>query len=79
MQRVAKGKCVDISERGLRVVVEENVPLRSYVQFWVERIGVHGSGSVRYVTRKGFRYVLGLEFSGNLRWAPQDDGAVKRA
>lgn len=68
LQRVAKGKCVDISERGLGILVEENVPLRSYVQFRVEKIGFTGSGSVRYVTRKGLRYVLGLEFAGTLHW-----------
>ncbi|MCP5113177.1 MAG: hypothetical protein GY953_20290 [bacterium] len=66
--RESRGRCVDISERGLGVVLDDPLPIRSYVQFRVVKLGFRGSGSVRFVGRKGLKYQIGLEFSGGLRW-----------
>ena len=70
MLRVDQGRCIDISERGLGVTLADAIPLRSYVQFRIDEINFEGSGSVRYVGRKGLKQYVGLEFSGSLRWPP---------
>jgi hypothetical protein len=35
-------------------------------------LGVHGRASVRSCTRKGTKYVVGLEFSAGLKWKPPE-------
>ena len=72
--RETRGRCVDISKRGLGFLADDPLPIRSYVSFRVEKIGFAGSGSVRYVGHKGLKYHIGLEFAGGLHWNdPQGD------
>jgi len=66
--RFSRGRCVDISERGLGVLLDVEVPLRSYVNFRIEELGFAGTGSVRSVRYKGLQYLVGLEFAGTLLW-----------
>lgn len=68
VQRVVKGRCVDISARGIGILLDESVPLRSYLQFRVEGLYFAGSGSVRSVSRRGMKFLVGIEFAGTLRW-----------
>lgn len=68
VQRVVKGRCADISEHGIGILLNENVPLRSYLQFRIDELRFSGSGSVRSVSRKGVKYLIGVEFAGTLRW-----------
>ena len=67
VQRFSRGRCVDISERDLGLLLDDEVPLQSYVNFRVEELQFTGSASVRSVQRKGIRYFVGLEFAGTLR------------
>lgn len=69
---MAYGRCFDISATGLGLEMEETVPVRGYVNFEVIPLGFKGSASVRFVRRKGLRNVVGLDFSGGLRWNPGD-------
>lgn len=66
------GSTVDISESGIRLEVREPIEQRTYVTLQCSALGVHGSASVRSCTRQGTKFVLGLEFSGGLRWKPQE-------
>jgi len=59
-----KGKGVDISERGLGVLVNEVIPERTYVNFRVKDIDFTGIGSVRSVKRKGLQLLMGIEYTG---------------
>jgi hypothetical protein len=59
----AVGKCIDISEAGLRVEVRESIPVRTRVAFRIEAINESGSGSVRHATRRNMKVVLGLALS----------------
>jgi hypothetical protein len=59
----AQGKCIDISEGGLKIETPCPIPLRSYVSWRAERVGLAGSASVRHVVRYGAKYHVGLEFS----------------
>ena len=67
VHRLSKGKCVNISERGLRVLVSDEIPVRSYVSFRVKSLRFSGGGSVRNARRQGLRFEIGIEFSGALR------------
>ena len=58
-----QGKCVDISESGLRIETPCPIPLRTYVSLRADRIGLAGSASVRHVVRCGAKYTVGLELS----------------
>jgi hypothetical protein len=59
----ALGKCLDISENGLRVELQESIPVRTRVAFRIERIDESGSGSVRHATRRNMKVVLGISLS----------------
>jgi PilZ domain len=61
--RYAQGKCVDLSEGGLRVEVSHPVPVRTNVSLRADRIKLAGSAWVKHSTRHGARYILGLELS----------------
>jgi len=73
----AVGKCIDISENGLRVEVRESIPLRTRVAFRIEGINESGSGSVRHTTRRNMKVVLGVALSHPL--AKQILESLKRA
>ena len=60
------GKCVDISEGGLRIEVPVAIPAGTRLMLNAERIKVSGSASVKAVTRHGGRFILGLELSQKL-------------
>lgn len=66
------GITVDISESGIRLEVREPIEQRSYVTMQCAALGIHGSASVRSCTRRGTKFLLGLEFSGGLRWKPRE-------
>src|SRR5258708_2433830 len=59
----AIGKCIEVSESGLRIEVSANIPARTILQMNAERIKFSGSATVRHVERRGAKYILGLELS----------------
>ncbi len=61
------GKCVDVSEDGMRIEVAEAIPLRSSVSLRAEGINFSGSATVKHVARRGSKFVLGLELNYALR------------
>jgi hypothetical protein len=65
------GQTVDISVGGIRVEVREPIEKHTYVTVRCSAMGLHGRASVRTCSRKGMKYVLGLEFSGGLQWPPK--------
>ena len=65
------GKSLDISPSGMRVEVSEAIDKQTYVTVQCASLGVHGRASVRTCTRKGIKYILGLEFSAGLQWKPK--------
>lgn len=67
--KFATVRSVDISNLGIRLEMPEPLEARSIVTLNSQQLGLHGSGSVRYCTRKGGRkYVIGLECVGGLRY-----------
>lgn len=59
----AIGKCVEISETGLRIEILEKIRPGTRIQIAAERIKLAGSATVRHVTHKGAKYQLGLELT----------------
>jgi hypothetical protein len=70
--KFVNGRSLDISPAGMRVEVSEPIDKQIYVTVQCAALGVHGSASVRSCTRKGMKYVLGLEFSGGMQWKPSE-------
>jgi len=62
---------INISGSGLAVLVEEKIPVRSNVGFEIPRMKLRGSGSVRYLRRRGPKHIVGIEFGGSFRWNPR--------
>jgi curved DNA-binding protein len=56
---------LDISDSGIRVESPEPVALSSHVYVRAEEYGVMGGASVRYCSRRGEKYILGLEFAAS--------------
>jgi hypothetical protein len=67
MIKYAQAKCLDVSEGGLRVEARVPIPRQAYVTLRAEQINLAGSALVRHVARYGSKYILGLQFSAELR------------
>jgi hypothetical protein len=66
------GRALDVSASGMRVEVADPIEKQIYVTVQCPALGVHGRASVRSCTRKGMKYILGLEFSAGLKWKPPE-------
>lgn len=71
MDKFASVKSCDISESGMRIELPEAVEPRSLIIVQSRDLGIHGAASVRYCTRQGLTYVVGLEFAAGLKWKPK--------
>ena len=61
--RFATGKCLDISDEGLRLEVIEAIPQRTIVSLQAEQVRFGGSAVVKHVARRGSKYAVGLELT----------------
>jgi hypothetical protein len=83
-ERFATALSLDVCESGMRIQVPEALPERSYVRLRADKIALAGSASVRNCLKKGTKYLVGLEFSGGMKWKaprapkPQDTPAEDR-
>ncbi|MCX6622841.1 MAG: PilZ domain-containing protein [Acidobacteria bacterium] len=68
--RIMRATGVDISRSGFSLKAPHELRLRSYVSFRTDDGKLAGSGSIRYCSRTGPDYLLGIEFSGGLQWDP---------
>ncbi len=71
-QTFATGQVIDVSEAGMRVEMREPLEKQSYVSLRAEKIGLQGTASVRSCIKRAGKHVIGLEFSGGLKWKPKD-------
>ena len=69
--KFANAVALDISEMGVRLKVPEALRLQSCVTLRSELLKLHGQASVRYCSRLGANYAIGLEFGRGVRWTPQ--------
>lgn len=68
------GRTVDISEQGIRIRTPEPLVRGTYVTFLAAKVPLQGRASVRSCRQQGLAYLVGLEFSGGLRWKPKKTG-----
>ena len=61
--RFAIGRCVDISEDGLRIEVHQPLKRGASIQLAAERIKLAGAATVKHSVQRGSRHLLGLELS----------------
>ena len=66
---------IDLCESGMRLQAPEQIADRSFVVLKCEKLGLHGSASVRSCSRRGARYLIGMEFSGGMKWKPRPENA----
>jgi hypothetical protein len=62
-----RGACIDFCESGLRIESPEPVPRGTRVHFRFRQINLAGTATVKHVTRRAVKYVLGVEFTQPLR------------
>lgn len=58
-------QAIDVSNSGIRVEATEPIETETEVYVRAERYGLTGSTSIRHCSRRGSKYVLGLEFNPN--------------
>ena len=75
-EKFAKARSLDVSEKGMRVEMPEALEKQNYVTLRSNSLSLHGTASVRSCVRKGTKYLVGLEFSGGLRWKPKPQNPV---
>lgn len=66
-EKYARGKCVNISEFGCCLELTELVPLRTRTSLRIAKLGLSAAASVRYVVRRGMKFVVGMEFNQPFR------------
>lgn len=75
VDRFVNGRTLNVSPSGMRIEVAAPIDKQTYVTVQCAALGLHGRASVRSCTRKGMKYVLGLEFSAGLKWKPPEGPA----
>jgi hypothetical protein len=68
--KFANATALDISETGVRLKVPEALTVQSCVTLRCENLKLQGQASVRYCSRMGTTYAVGLEFGRGVRWSP---------
>lgn len=66
------GRVVDVSALGIRIRVPAPIEKGAYVTFNASKVPLQGTGSVKSCKQQGLGYMIGLEFTGGLRWRPKD-------
>jgi len=60
---VIRGKCLDISEQGVRIACDQPLDVRANVYLRAPAFGLMGNATVRYCRRSGTKHIVGLMFS----------------
>jgi len=68
--RMFLAELVEISLKGMKILVDAPMGARSYVSVNDREIGVMGRGCVRYCRFEKGKYAVGLEFSNGTGWKP---------
>ena len=66
-EKIYYGTVKDASPRGVKVRLNEKIPVRSRVYCNEDALGIFGSASVRYCIFSNGKYEVGLEFFSGSR------------
>ncbi len=70
-EKFVKARTLNVSQSGMKIEMPEPLEKLAYVTFRSSALSLHGTASVRSCTRQATKYLVGLEFSGGLRWKPK--------
>jgi hypothetical protein len=73
-ERVSNATIVNVSTNGVKLRLDEKIPVRSYISCNDAVLGIAGRGSVRYCIFSKGKYEVGLEFGDG-----SASGFIKRA
>ena len=68
--QVCRAELVEVSVKGMRILVDIQMSPRTYVTVNDREIGIMGRGSVRFCRYQKGKYAVGVEFSGGTGWTP---------
>jgi hypothetical protein len=78
-EKFVRGRCLDVSQSGLRMELPEAIPVRSYVTVKADQVGLAVNAAVRHCAPSRGKYIVGLEFSVPLRMSdPRAAELLKR-
>jgi len=66
---ISRAQVVDVSLSGLKLI-DDRIPIRTYVSCNKPRLGLCGRGSVRYCHFAKGKFDVGIEFTGGSGWRP---------
>lgn len=75
-EQIANAKLVDVSENGLRIIVDHMIPVGSYIICNEPTRKISGRGSVRYCVLHRAQYHVGVEFSAGTGWHPAAEESI---
>jgi hypothetical protein len=75
-RQVVVARALDISERGMKVVLANPIATGTYVQIKSKDYDLAGMAGVKHCTRQKLGYQVGLEFSG-FQWRVEKDTPLK--
>lgn len=64
--RFARGRCIDLSQSGMKIEVTESIPVQSRVGVECSTAGVRCTALVRHCSRSKMKWHVGLEFTTGL-------------
>jgi hypothetical protein len=67
---ISRAELVNVSVRGIKLLVDRQIPARTYVMVNERELGIMGRGSVRYCRPEKGKYAIGIEFSSGTGWKP---------
>jgi hypothetical protein len=78
-ERVSNAMIVDASTNGVRLRLDEKIPVRSYINCNDVVLGIVGRASVRYCNYSKGKYEIGLEFGGGSGFRKGKPSDIKEA
>jgi len=67
-ERVSNARLKNVSANGLQLQVDEKIPIRASVSCNDPKLGISGTGSVRYCDFSKGKYLIGIEFPNGTGW-----------
>jgi hypothetical protein len=79
LEKFVRGRCLDVSQSGLRMELPEPIPVRTYVTVKADQVGLAAFAAVRHCAPSRGKHIVGLEFSVPLRMSdPRAAELLKR-
>ena len=69
-EQIANARLVDVSTTGIRLLVDRQIRVGSYVLCNEPRLKISGRGTVRYCRMHRAQFQIGVEFTDGTGWKP---------